>query len=114
MYEGKLSGKEMRKRSLKLLDYVGLSDKIKRKPTELSGGERQRVAIARAMANKPAIILADEPTGSLDSKTGQMILQRLKELHEKENVTLIMVTHDMNVASLADRTIKVLDGKIQA
>ena len=104
----------MRKRSLKLLDYVGLSDKIKRKPTELSGGERQRVAIARAMANKPAIILADEPTGSLDSKTGQMILQRLKELHEKENVTLIMVTHDMNVASLADRTIKVLDGKIQA
>ncbi|MDZ4171196.1 MAG: ABC transporter ATP-binding protein [Methanobacteriaceae archaeon] len=113
MYEGKLSGKEMRKRSLKLLDYVGLSDKIKRKPTELSGGERQRVAIARAMANKPAIILADEPTGSLDSKTGQMILQRLKELHEKENVTLIMVTHDMNVASLADRTIKVLDGKIQ-
>ncbi|MDP1553400.1 MAG: ATP-binding cassette domain-containing protein, partial [Methanobacteriaceae archaeon] len=102
-----------RKRSLKLLDYVGLSDKIKRKPTELSGGERQRVAIARAMANKPAIILADEPTGSLDSKTGQMILQRLKELHEKENVTLIMVTHDMDVASLADRTIKVLDGKIQ-
>ena len=65
------------------------------------------------MVNKPSIILADEPTGSLDSKTGQMILERLKELHEKENVTLIMVTHDMNVASMAQRTIKVLDGKIQ-
>ncbi len=113
MFESKISGKEMRKRALELLDYVGLSDKIKRKPTELSGGERQRVAIARALANRPSIILADEPTGSLDSKTGQMILQRLKELHEKENVTLIMVTHDMNVASLADRTIEVLDGQIR-
>ncbi|MDO9045827.1 MAG: ABC transporter ATP-binding protein [Methanobacteriaceae archaeon] len=113
MFESKISGKEMRKRALELLDYVELSDKIKRKPTELSGGERQRVAIARALANKPSIILADEPTGSLDSKTGQVILQRLKELHEKENVTLIMVTHDMNVASLADRTIEVLDGQVQ-
>jgi putative ABC transport system ATP-binding protein len=113
MFESKISGKDMRERALELLDYVELSDKIKRKPTELSGGERQRVAIARALANKPSIILADEPTGSLDSKTGQMILKRLKELHEKENVTLIMVTHDMNVASLADRTIEVLDGQVQ-
>jgi putative ABC transport system ATP-binding protein len=71
------------------------------------------VAIARALANRPSIILADEPTGSLDSKTGQIILQRLKELHVEENVTLIMVTHDMNVASLADRTIEVLDGQIR-
>ena len=113
MFESKISAKDMRKRALELLDYVGLSDKIKRKPTELSGGERQRVAIARALANKPSIILADEPTGSLDSKTGQMILQRLKELHVKENVTLVIVTHDMNVASLADRTIEVLDGQVQ-
>jgi ABC-type lipoprotein export system ATPase subunit len=113
MFESKISGKDMRKRALELLDYVGLSDKIKRKPTELSGGERQRVAIARALANKPSIILADEPTGSLDSKTGQMILQRLKELHVEENVTLVIVTHDMNVASLADRTIEVLDGQVQ-
>ncbi|MDI6725082.1 MAG: ABC transporter ATP-binding protein [Methanobacterium sp.] len=112
MYESIYSGKEMRKRAIELLEYVELSDKAERKPTELSGGERQRVAIARALANNPCIILADEPTGSLDSKTGQMILQRLKNLHEKENVTLIMVTHDMNVASLAERTIKVLDGKI--
>lgn len=113
MYENEISEKEMRIRALELLKYVGLSNKTDRKPTELSGGERQRVAIARGLANKPSIILADEPTGSLDSKNGQMILHRLKELHEKEDLTLIMVTHDMNVASLADRTISVLDGKIQ-
>lgn len=112
MYESSISSKEMRKRAIELLKYVELSDKMKRKPTELSGGERQRVAIARALANNPSIILADEPTGSLDSKTGQMILQRLQDMHEKENLTLIMVTHDMNVASMAERTIKVLDGKI--
>jgi ABC-type lipoprotein export system ATPase subunit len=113
MYGTGRPSKEMKERALKLLDYVGLSEKIKRKPTELSGGERQRVAIARALANEPSIILADEPTGSLDSKTGKIILDRLRELHEKQNVTLIMVTHDMTVASLADRTIQVLDGKIQ-
>ncbi|WP_429222869.1 ABC transporter ATP-binding protein [Methanobacterium oryzae] len=114
MYESRLSSKKMHERALKLLDYVGLQEKASRKPTQLSGGERQRVAIARALANNPSIILADEPTGSLDSKTGQMILQRLKEIHEKEKVTLIMVTHDMGVASLAERTIEVLDGKIKA
>ncbi|OPY25204.1 MAG: putative ABC transporter ATP-binding protein [Methanobacterium sp. PtaU1.Bin242] len=113
LFERNLSGKEMRERALKLLEYMGLSDKVNRKPTELSGGERQRVAIARALANEPSIILADEPTGSLDSKNGQLILEHLKELHEKEKVTLIMVTHDMNVASLANRTIEVLDGRIK-
>jgi putative ABC transport system ATP-binding protein len=113
MYGNGYNSKQMSARAMKLLKYVKLQDKATRKPTELSGGERQRVAIARALANKPSIVLADEPTGSLDSKNGQMILKRLKELHEKENVTLIMVTHDMNVASMADRTIKVLDGKIQ-
>ncbi len=113
MYGNGYKSKQMSARAMKLLEYVKLQDKATRKPTELSGGERQRVAIARALANKPSIVLADEPTGSLDSKNGQMILKRLKELHEKENVTLIMVTHDMNVASMADRTIKVLDGKIQ-
>jgi len=113
LFERNLSGKEMRERALKLLEYMGLSDKVNRKPTELSGGERQRVAIARALTNEPSIILADEPTGSLDSKNGQLILEHLKELHEKEKVTLIMVTHDMNVASLANRTIEVLDGRIK-
>lgn len=114
MYGNGYKSKQMAERALKLLEYVKLQDKSTRKPTELSGGERQRVAIARALANSPSIILADEPTGSLDSKNGQMILQRLKELHEHENVTLIMVTHDLKVASMADRTIEVLDGEIQA
>ncbi len=110
MYEGNLSNKEMREKALELLKYVKLSDKANRKPTELSGGERQRVAIARALANDPSIILADEPTGSLDSKTGKMILQGLRDIHEKENVTLIIVTHDLSVANQADRIISVLDG----
>ena len=94
------------------MDIVGLKDKSKMLPNKLSGGERQRVAIARALANEPSIILADEPTGSLDSKTSNKILKQLDKLHKEENVTLIMVTHDMNVARLADRVIEVLDGKI--
>ena len=113
MFESGLSGRQMREKALKLLDYMNLSDKTSRKPTELSGGERQRVAIARSLANDPSIILADEPTGSLDSKNGDMILNLLKDLHDKEQVTLIMVTHDLKVAALAERTIEVLDGKIK-
>ncbi|MCL2116395.1 MAG: ABC transporter ATP-binding protein [Methanobrevibacter sp.] len=112
MFEGKLSGKDRKKRALELLDLVGLKDKAKMKPTKLSGGERQRIAIARALANNPPIILADEPTGSLDSKTSEKILNQMSKLHEEKNVTLIIVTHDMNVAKLAERTIEVLDGKI--
>ncbi len=113
MYGSGYKSNQMSKRAMKLLEYVKLEDKAGRKPTELSGGERQRVAIARALANNPSIILADEPTGSLDSKNGKMVLERLRELHEKENVTLIMVTHDMNVAAMAERTIEVLDGQVQ-
>lgn len=112
MYETNLKGNQMREKAFKLIEYMDMSEKESRKPTQLSGGERQRVAIARALANDPSIILADEPTGSLDSKTGQMVLKRLQEIHEKENVTLILVTHDMNVASRAERTIEVLDGQI--
>jgi len=112
MFESKLSGKEREKKALKLLDMVGLKDKSDKKPTKLSGGERQRVAIARALANEPEIILADEPTGSLDSKTSKKVLEQLTKLHKEKNVTLIVVTHDMNVAKLADRTIEVLDGKV--
>lgn len=113
MFESGLSSRQMREKALKLLDDMNLSDKASRKPTELSGGERQRVAIARSLANDPSIILADEPTGSLDSKNGEMILNLLRDLHEKKQVTLIMVTHDLKVAALADRTIEVLDGKIK-
>lgn len=112
MYIHNYSSKERRKRALELLDLVGLKDKAETKPTKLSGGERQRVAIARALVNKPSIILADEPTGSLDSKTSKNILDLLIDLHEKENVTLIIVTHDLNIAKLANREIEVLDGQI--
>ena len=112
MFTRKLSSKEMRSNALKLLDDVGLKDKADIMPNKLSGGERQRVAIARALANNPSIILADEPTGSLDSKTSSKILKQLIDLHEDKNVTLIIVTHDMDVAKLADRVIEVLDGEI--
>ena len=112
MFTQKLSSKEMRFNALKLLGDVGLEDKADIMPNKLSGGERQRVAIARALANNPSIILADEPTGSLDSKTSSKILKQLIDLHEDKNVTLIIVTHDMDVAKLADRVIEVLDGEI--
>ena len=112
MFTSKLSNSEMRAKALDLLDIVGLRDKASQKPSILSGGERQRVAIARALANDPSIILADEPTGSLDSKTSTKILKQLIDLHRSQNVTLIIVTHDMDVAKLADRTIEVLDGKL--
>ena len=112
MYTQGLSSKEMKEKALKLLISVGLEDKENMLPNKLSGGERQRVAIARALANDPSIILADEPTGSLDSKTSTMILKQLINLHKVNNVTLIIVTHDMDVARLADRVIEVLDGEV--
>jgi putative ABC transport system ATP-binding protein len=113
MLETSVSGKEMEERAMELIKSVGLEDKINSKPTKLSGGERQRVAIARALVNHPSIILADEPTGALDSKTGDLILNILKDLHKKENVTLVMVTHEPYVAKMADRVISVFDGKIR-
>ncbi|MEG3224307.1 MAG: ABC transporter ATP-binding protein [Methanobacteriales archaeon Met13] len=112
MYEANLSSEEMRKRALELLKSVNLEDKISQTPTKLSGGERQRVAIARALVNHTSIILADEPTGSLDSKTGDMILKLMRDLHQQKNVTLVMVTHEPYVGNMADRIINVLDGKI--
>jgi len=111
MYETNTSSKEMREIALKLLKSVDLEDKVDQKPTKLSGGQRQRVAIARALVNNPSIILADEPTGSLDSKTGEVILNLLKDLHSKENVTLVMVTHEPYVGNMAERIVTVLDGK---
>ncbi|MGZ4857490.1 MAG: ABC transporter ATP-binding protein [Methanobacteriaceae archaeon] len=113
LYETNLSSKEMHERALELLKSVNLEDKINQNPTKLSGGERQRVAIARALVNHPSIILADEPTGALDSKTGDNILNILKNLHQKEKVTLILVTHEPYVANMAERILNVLDGKIQ-
>lgn len=94
-----------------ILDLVDLEDRMHHKPNELSGGQRQRVAIARALVNDPEIILADEPTGNLDSKTGKVVIEFLKKLHRKKGKTIIMVTHDSEVAKAADRKILIKDGK---
>jgi len=101
-----------RQRAIEILTSVGLGDRMRHKPTELSGGQQQRVSIARALANDPAIILADEPTGALDSKTGEEVLNLLKELNSKGK-TIVMITHDLGVASNAKRIITIRDGKIE-
>ncbi len=98
----------------KLLQDVGLGDRTGHKPTELSGGQAQRVAIARSLANDPEVIMADEPTGNLDSKTGKYIMDFLCELHEKQGKTVIMVTHDLELVNFAKRVIKLKDGKIES
>lgn len=95
-----------------LLDMLGLKDRKTHLPNQLSGGQQQRVAIGRALMNAPAVMLADEPTGSLDSKNGHEIIQLLKESHKKYNQTLIIVTHDENIALQADRIICIADGKV--
>ncbi|OIP06917.1 macrolide ABC transporter ATP-binding protein [Candidatus Berkelbacteria bacterium CG06_land_8_20_14_3_00_43_10] len=103
---------QRKKRAVELLTLVGLEKRISYRPTELSGGERQRVAIARALANNPDIILADEPTGNLDSKSGDTILSLLKKLNKK-GTTLIIVTHDEHIARQASKQIKLKDGVLQ-
>jgi len=113
LIETTIPDKKMEERALEILKSVNLADKINQKPTKLSGGERQRVAIARALVNHPSIILADEPTGALDSKTSEIIVKLLLDIHKKENVTLIMVTHENNVAVRAQRSVYVLDGQIK-
>jgi len=114
MIEANIPDEEMENRAVKLLKSVNLENRMNQVPTKLSGGERQRVAIARALVNHPSIILADEPTGALDSKMGDIILNLLRKIHKKENVTLILVTHEEYVAKSADRIINVMDGKIMA
>jgi putative ABC transport system ATP-binding protein len=103
---------ERQARARRLLELVGLGKRTDHKPTELSGGEQQRVAIARALANNPPVILADEPTGNLDSKRGGEIMSLLTELHEKEDKTIVMVTHDEKLSKYADRIIYIRDGKV--
>jgi len=104
-------GKRERARKAKaLLERVGLGERIRHKPNELSGGERQRVAVARSLANDPEIILADEPTGNLDTESGQSILELLKNLSTKDGKTVILVTHDPEAAEIADRVIRLRDG----
>jgi len=104
--------KERLERAKELLELVGLKERIFHKPQELSGGEQQRVAIARALANDPEIIIADEPTGNLDSKSGKMIMEILKSLHREQKKTILVVTHDPQIASYSEEILRIKDGKI--
>lgn len=105
---------EVRERAIRLLERVGLIERKTHLPNQLSGGERQRVAIARALINDPVILLADEPTGNLDSKTGLEIVKLLRSLNEKENTTEIIVTHDPNITRFTKRIIKIKDGLVES
>lgn len=103
---------EARKRAKELLEMLGLGDRLYHKPNELSGGEQQRVAIARALANDPEVILADEPTGNLDSKTGMFIMNFLRKLNTEDGKTIILVTHDLDLVNYAKRIVHIKDGRI--
>ena len=107
----KFSKKDIISRISFLSERLQIADLLKKKPTQLSGGQCQRVAIARAMATNPKLILADEPTGALDSKNGQIVIDLFKELNE-EGITIIIVTHDLNIANQCNRIIELSDGKI--
>jgi len=111
LYAG-VSKKARRERAMELLEKVGIAEKAKVLPAALSGGQRQRVAVARALANRPSLLLADEPTGALDSHTGQEVLELFSELHRQGN-TIVIVTHDLSIAALAGRQIEIHDGLIR-
>lgn len=110
-YSGIKSGRKEKAR--KSLEAVGLGDRIHHRPTELSGGQQQRVAIARALVNDPAIVMADEPTGNLDSKVGQEIMDLLLNLNKESGTTLVIITHDPKIAAQAQRIIRIQDGRVQ-
>ena len=105
---------ERKKRAEQLLETVGLKERMNHKPAELSGGQQQRVAIARALANNPRFLLMDEPTGNIDSKTAHEVIELVRNLNKEKGVTIIMVTHDQNLAHEAKRTVQVLDGLISS
>src|SRR5438132_3880597 len=103
----------LRKQALELLDRVGLSHRLNHKPKELSGGEMQRAAIARALINRPRVLLADEPTGNLDTANGQHIMQLLRDLNQQEGLTIVMVTHNLDLVHDTDRVVRIADGRIE-
>ncbi|MEM0350428.1 MAG: ATP-binding cassette domain-containing protein, partial [Archaeoglobaceae archaeon] len=105
---------ERRRRALELLKLVGIEEVANRKPMEISGGQQQRVAIARAMANEPRILLCDEPTGNLDSKSGRQVMEIIKRMNEEKGVTVVLVTHDLSLADYADRIVRIRDGRIES
>ena len=111
IFANKLSKKEQDQRLKKLIEKIGLQDRLNHYPSELSGGEQQRIAVARAIVNNPAILLADEPTGNLDTKNGRIVMDLIHQIHD-EGRTVIMVTHDKALADEGTRTIHLLDGKI--
>ncbi len=108
-----ISDREAKKRAKEMLEKVGLKDRMDHLPTQLSGGQQQRVAIARSLINHPPLLFADEPTGNLDSKTSKEVLEMFAELNRSEGITLVLVTHDAEVASHATRTIRIRDGLIE-
>lgn len=112
LYAKGISASERHRRAVEKLKLVGLGDRLDHHPSQLSGGQQQRVAIARALVNEPAILMGDEPTGNLDSKTSREVIALFRELNEKNGITVILVTHDQNVAKNAKRTIVLRDGQI--
>lgn len=107
-----ISSRERRERAKQMLDKVGLGSRLHHHPSQLSGGQQQRVAIARALVNDPSILMADEPTGNLDSRTSREVIDLFRRLNEEQNITVILVTHDQNVARNAKRTIVLRDGRV--
>ncbi len=107
-----MSGSERRKRAQELLTKLGLADRMRLKPTQLSGGQQQRVAVARALVNNPSLVLADEPTGNLDTKSGEEVIKLLKGISRDENVTIVMVTHNPDITRRCDRVIHIQDGRL--
>ena len=112
MVEMAWSPKKRRARAVELLDAVGLGERVSHRPRELSGGERQRVAIARSLANGPKLLLADEPTGNLDSTNAAQIIDLLLQIHREQGMTIVIVTHDLAVAGRTNRIVRMLDGQI--
>lgn len=112
LYPTKMSAAERRQRAQTRLERVGLADRISHRPSQLSGGEQQRVAIARALVNQPSLILADEPTGNLDSESGTVVMDVLSQLNREDGVAVVLITHDAEVAAVADRLLVMRDGQL--